>query len=569
VVTGLRVHKTVLAIQEDVAVCNSAIFNSFPSSFFQQKLLLERLEASHAADHKCELEGEQRQLLRRAVCTPGTRVRILGDIARWANNTSSESQSVYWLSGQAGSGKSTIAYTIARRFEFAGDADDTIALGGNFFCSRQIKETRSVTRIVRTIVYHLALKCKAFADALRARGNFDTIHHGVRSQLESLLIEPWKQAQSADPSKSLQFLVVIDALDEIDGRDGSGFLRDLLDSINKHRLQGLKFFATSRPDPDLVTHLESFEDKQFYRLGEVPIEEAQADIATYLNANLGNSVGRPGMEKIASQAAGLFIYAATVVKYVEGYASAEHEERLSTLFVENPEETLLDGLYHQVLLDAQHRFKSRHYLSILHTFLCSAERTSTSVVAELLLPPSKTNPTLSHTEIADGVLKSLHAVLYTENNQVLTYHKSFTDFMFDQNRAKNFWCDQAKHHRLLTNSCFHVMDGLKFNIANIESSFLLDRDNSALPNAVKQNITPVLGYSCRNWDCHLSAAASTDLDALCDILSKFLQLRVLFWIEAMNLLGSRGQCDRMLKRACKWVPNVNEILTDSEYFLID
>jgi len=565
VVTGLRVHKTVLAIQEDVAVRNSAISNSVPSSFFQQKLLLERLEASHAADHKCALEGEQRQLLRRAVCTPGTRVRILGDIARWANDTSSES--VYWLSGQGGSGKSTIAYTIARRFEFAGDADDTIVLGGNFFCSRQIKETKSATLIIRTIVYHLALKSKAFANALRAFGKFDAIHYGVRSQLESLLIEPWKQAQSADPSKSLRFLVVIDALDEIDGQDGSGFLRDLFDSINKHRLQGLKFFATSRPDPDLVTHLEAFKDKRLYRLGQVPVEEAQADITTYLNAHLGYSMGRPEMEKIAAQAAGLFIYAATVVKYVEGYASVEHEERLSTLFVENPEETLLDGLYHQVLLDAQHRFKSRHYLDILHTFLCTAERTSTSLVAKLLLPLNKTNPALSHTEIADGVLKSLHAVLYTENDQVLTYHKSFTDFMFDQNRAKKFWCDQAKHHRFLTDSCFRVMDGLKFNIANIESSFLLDRDNSALPNAVKQNITPVLSYSCRNWEHHLSAAAPTDSDALCDTLSKFLQLRVLFWIEAMNLLGSRSECAELLQRARKWVPNVGEILT--EYFVIN
>ena len=564
-VTGLRVHKTVLAIQEDVAVCNSAISNSVPSSFFQQKLLLERLEASHAADHKCELEGEQRQLLRRAVCTPGTRVRILSDIARWANNTSSES--VYWLSGQAGSGKSTIAYTIARRFEFAVDADDTIVLGGNFFCSRQIKETRSASRIVRTIVYHLALKSKAFGDALRAFGKFDTIHYGVRSQLESLLIEPWKQAQSADPSKSLRFLVVIDALDEIDGQDGSGFLRDLLDSINKHRLQGLKFFATSRPDPDLVTHLESFKDKRLYRLGQVPVEEAQADITTYLNAHLGHSLGRPEMEKIATQAAGLFIYAATVVKYVEGYASVEHEERLSTLFIENPEETLLDGLYHQVLLDAYRRFKSRHYLDILHTFLCTAERTSTSLVAKLLLPPDKTNSTLSHTEIADGVLKSLHAVFYTENDKVLTYHKSFADFIFDQNRAKKFWCDQAKHHRLLIDSCFRVMDGLKFNIANIESSFLLDRDNSALPNAVKQNITPALSYSCRNWEYHLSAAASIDSDALCDTLSKFLQLRVLFWIEAMNLLGSCSECNEMLQRARKWVPNVSEILT--EYFVIN
>ena len=128
--TGLRVRKTVLTIQEDLAVCHPSISNCLAHSFLQQKLLLEGLKVSHIADHKCELEGEKRQLLRRAVCTPGTRVRILGDIIRWANDTSSESQSVYWLIGQAGSGKSTIAYTIARRFEFASDADDTIVLVG-------------------------------------------------------------------------------------------------------------------------------------------------------------------------------------------------------------------------------------------------------------------------------------------------------------------------------------------------------------------------------------------------------------------------------------------------------
>ncbi len=36
---------------------------------------------------------------------------------------------MYWLFGPAGSGKSTIAYTVARRFEFAGDADDTKSYG--------------------------------------------------------------------------------------------------------------------------------------------------------------------------------------------------------------------------------------------------------------------------------------------------------------------------------------------------------------------------------------------------------------------------------------------------------
>jgi hypothetical protein len=101
------------------------------------------------------------------------------------------------------------------------------------------------------------------------------------------------------------------------------------------------------------------------------------------------------MDTLVAQAAGLFIYASTVVKYVEGYASAEHNERLSILFIagatspQNSEETLLDSLYHQILLDACDRFNSRYYLHTLRTFLCSAERKSTSLVAELLLPPAE------------------------------------------------------------------------------------------------------------------------------------------------------------------------------------
>jgi len=497
--------------------------------------------------------------LRRQVCTPGTRVGILDDIVTWAKNTSSDSPNVYWLFGHAGSGKTTIAYTIARHFEFAGDStEDTVILGGNFFCSRQFEQTRLTSHITRTIVYHLALKCKPFADALNRSGRLDTITQNCRTQLDGLLFGPWEESEAArraDTSTPPHYLIIIDALDEIDGTGGSDFLRDLVNSINKSNekcLSGLKFFVTSRSDQGLITHVKSLERKQLYRLQDVKEEEASADIATYLEASLPHFVGRPEMDKLVAQAAGLFIYASTVVKYVEGYAPAEHKERLSTLFVpgatnpQNSEETLLDSLYHQILLDARRRFKSRYYLDILHTFLCSAERTSTFLVADLLLPPESA-------EIADGVLKSLHALLYTENDEVLTYHKSFPDFIFDHTRSMEFWCDKATHHRHLANSCFRAMEGLRFNIARIPSSFVFDRDNHGLAGEVERNIPPVLSYSCRNWDHHLSATNSTPSDRLHETLSKFLQIRALFWIEAMNLLGSRGRCYPMCQKACEWV----------------
>jgi len=97
------------------------------------------------------------------------------------------------------------------------------------------------------------------------------------------------------------------------------------------------------------------------------------------------------------------------------------------------------------------------------------------------------------------------------------------------------------------------MEGLRFNIANIPSSFIFDRDNAALAGEVERNIRPVLSYSCGNWDHHLSATKSTPSDPLHETLSEFLQLRALFWIEAMNLLDSRGRCYPMCQKACEWV----------------
>ncbi|PPQ93627.1 hypothetical protein CVT25_001122, partial [Psilocybe cyanescens] len=361
-----------------------------------RKLLFYGLKPSKIADHKYHLESQEERRVRREVCTPGTRVRILDDIITWAKNTSRGSPNVYWLFGQAGSGKTTIAYSVARRFEFAGDPNDTIILGGNFFCSRQFEESRLSKCIIRTVVHHLALKCRAFADQL---SDFDTVNQNVRAQLEDLLIAPWqasKPARCHDPSKPPQhYLIIIDALDEIDGTGGSEFLRNLLDVVdqNENRLQGLKFFVTSRPDPNLVRHVDSLKSKQLYRLEEVPPEEAQYDIRTYLMAELPHFAEREEIKGLVVQTAGLFIYAATVVKYLVTRGRSEQQTFLTTLLApsnsfnlqslsDEMPFTLLDALYSQILNEAfrdftpeQNGWKDRR--CILHTFLCTAERTST------------------------------------------------------------------------------------------------------------------------------------------------------------------------------------------------
>jgi hypothetical protein len=141
---------------------------------------------------------------------------------RWALDTSSSGELVYWLSGQAGAGKTTISYTIACQLEaLVRDGNSGVILGATFFCSRQFLDTRSASSIIRTIVYHLALRSKPFRMALKDHGRFETVDHGPRSQLMGLLIEPWRlSAPERRAANEPCYVIPIDALDELEGRGG-------------------------------------------------------------------------------------------------------------------------------------------------------------------------------------------------------------------------------------------------------------------------------------------------------------------------------------------------------------
>ncbi|KAG6834273.1 hypothetical protein H0H93_010738, partial [Arthromyces matolae] len=393
--------------------------------------------------------------------------------------------------------------------------------------------------------------CKPFADALSHCGNFDTIHQDVDTQLESLLIAPWKAsklARCAEPSAPSQFLIIIDALDEIDGHEGFKFLRSLLNVIHSHHLQDIKFFVTSRREQALETHVNSFTDREFYHLEWVSPKEAQADIRTYLSTELP-SLHSDDVEKLVTTAAGLFIYAATITKYLAKHHPQEQRKLIEWLSGAMPSHhsrmtALLDNLYHQILSDAFGDFEEEfllHRQQVLFTLLCTAVRTSTLIVSQLLEH--------DNADIADEVVQHLHAVLYVEDNKVFWYHKSFADFLFDKTRSKKFWCHLDDHHRLLTRSCFQIMKkGLQFNVASIPSSFIFNKDNPALVTMVEQRISPTLGYSCQHWHYHLLLSMSNSLES---VLKEFLQLHALFWIEAMNLMGLDGLCEVMLQTASK------------------
>ncbi|KAF8153266.1 hypothetical protein B0H34DRAFT_800488 [Crassisporium funariophilum] len=484
--------------------------NSIQETANMIQAALEHLRPSEKADHKTILEE---QGLKCEECTPGTRLTVLENITNWANDRSSASPHVYWLTGQAGSGKTTVAYTIAKRFEENGNANQHTVLGGNLLCSRQFQETQLQTRIIPTIVYQLARKCKSYANALHVADKFDAANHDICVQMKDLLVGPWLQSEATRDSGLSPYLIVIDALDEIIGDGGPRFLRYLLNAVDEFNLQGLKFLVTSRSNPELVKLCETFTSDAICRLQHVPIKEAKSDIETYLEAKLPMIAGSPELVELLRRAGGLFIYAAMAVRYLtlsESFTAKEQTELLNELFSKTYESasasdatSLIDELYRQII--------------------------GMHICLRCCRTPVKDND-----DAARAVLHSLHPVLYTQDNQVFWYHASFPDFIFDQTRSNfnirgekfEFWCKESDHHNLLVEACFRVMkSGLRFNMGNIKSSFLFDCDNAvALSEQVNKNIKPVLKYSSSHWVHHLPLPDLVDTENLCDYILDFLQI---------------------------------------------
>ncbi|EUC53476.1 vegetative incompatibility protein HET-E-1, partial [Rhizoctonia solani AG-3 Rhs1AP] len=132
--------------------------------------------------------------IKRGGCTPGTRQLQIDLLLEWAHDP--DAGRTCWMNGMAGTGKTTIAYTVCTTLEQAS------ALGASFFCSRIIPECRQVKHIIPTIAYQLARYSLPFRCALNQvlELNPDAHTRAPKIQYQKLLVEPLVQVQASLPS---------------------------------------------------------------------------------------------------------------------------------------------------------------------------------------------------------------------------------------------------------------------------------------------------------------------------------------------------------------------------------
>jgi hypothetical protein len=118
---------------------------------------------------------------------------------------------------------------------------------------------------------------------------------------------------------------------------------------------------------------------------------------------------------------------------------------------------------------------------------------------------------------------------------IVFLHTSFRDFLTDKDRSGDGFCvDLRSAHRELAHACLGLMlEKLKFNICNLETSYLANEDVPNLASRITENIPASLSYACQLWDDHLERIPFDP--GVYTKLESFFNDKFLFWLEVLSL----------------------------------
>ncbi|EUC60058.1 vegetative incompatibility protein HET-E-1, partial [Rhizoctonia solani AG-3 Rhs1AP] len=111
-----------------------------------------------------------------------------------------------------------------------------------------------------------------------------------------------------------------------------------------------------------------------------------------------------------------------------------------------------------------------------------------------------------------------------------------------------------------------MKDQLRFNICNLASSFVPDKEVEDMEERIKANISPTLAYACRFWTSHLALAPHASVLTLLD---EFLRDRLLFWMEVLSLRRELATGIEGLLKVQQWLARAEPSSSELMYYVDD
>jgi len=409
-------------------------------------------------------------------CLTGTRTAFLDFIVNWVNDPDSGRSLV--LFGQAGTGKSSIAHEIARRF------DKMHRLTSSFIFLR--REQSKPYHLFTTLARDLSDRYPSFKTALgKVVKDNSSLRVGTRDYdtlFESLILEPLEDLHIIGP-----ILVVIDALDESGDTAGRNGLHTFLAKNLSKLPSNFRVLITSRPEDGILYAFDGAPSARFKYMNDSELAaRMDDDILTYLRMLLPSDEFEKHGIALARKAEGLFQWAAVAGRFILdppecfGFSKKKCINHLLKLTTDRDRQDPLDDLYKEVLEGYFTHPETRLiFRSVVGQLITAFEPLSIRSLTSLRGHAFNDNDDADSVVMMLRRLGSLFSNVTSSDDTlpIVPLHTSFCDFLTDKEKSGDFYIALRDAHYELAHSCLGlVLRDLRFNICNIESSYLANKN---------------------------------------------------------------------------------------------
>ncbi|KAM0360221.1 hypothetical protein ACHAPK_011865, partial [Fusarium culmorum] len=344
----------------------------------------------------------------------------------------------------------------------------------------------------------------------------------------------------------------------------------------KTPLPHLRVFLTSRPELPIRLGFSQVQGSyQDLVLHAIPAQIVKHDIVMFLNAEFekirddfnltvcderklpSDWPGRPIVQRLAEMAVPLFIFAATVCRFVadRNRNSPSIQLRKVLDYQSKAHVSQLDLTYGPVLRSLIIGVSGDDKKQIINDFkmviggiVILADPLSARALSQLL----EVDP-----EVVDNRLDTLHSVLNipsTRNAPVRLLHLSFRDYLIKE--ESEFQVDERCTHQMLAKHCLRILCGaLRKNICGL---FFPGMRRSAVDSQqLDKSMPSQLQYACMHWAYHQTRGDPKLKDD--KEVYDFLMTHLLHWIEAMSLLGRVKECLDSLSSLARWLESRKDL----------
>lgn len=531
-------------------------------------------------------------------CVEGTREKLLQQITDWAGNPRKprtiklwmrriqntllsqvgntkeipmNEKVGFWLGGLAGTGKSTVARTIAEDLSKRRDSF-TVA---SFFFRRGTKDRADTGKFVTTILRQIAKRDTSLKDPL-----LEAFEDHGSQQLQ--LASAWRDLIQTPLSglRHKTILLVIDAIDESRETMANRYeMFDLLSDASNFEGLNMRVFVTARPQEEKI--LEDLHD--VFHLHKVPEDVVEGDLRKFLRVKFtgfnnqtdgAREFPTPSqIDALASRSAPLFIAAMTSFRFITQNRldpQSQYNILMSTkrnrTSSQTPEDEYLDldNMYMAVILKGLKEWTGAvtdvvaTFKSLVGSAITMCEPLSARELGVLLsIDPGQVR----------ALLKAFREVLDVSDDigsPLRVFHQSFPEFLTSPQRVvgalkrqgtehgcnERLWVDEEfLNHRHL-NLCLDLMEGassvsgLTENICELKGPGALIKNISK--TTIKRHISPTLRYACKHWASHFVSGLGQNNAQDYQRLLGFLKKHLLHWIEAMSCLNNLNNTIRAL-----------------------